>query len=102
LALLVAQPDCDLAWLDQVSSEEVALLAADDSRPPMETRVCRFACGCTPEKIAAAIGPALAGRLDELFDGDPQIRVTCPRCGARHEIGREAFATESGGAAEPL
>ena len=90
-ALLVAQPDCDLAWLENVAVEEVRGLFADDSRPPLETRCYSFACGCTPERIAGAIRPALQGEIDEVFGAERHICVTCPRCGVRHEIPRELF-----------
>ena len=90
-ALLVAQPDCDLPWLEAVGMDEVGALFTDVTRPPLEMRQYRFACGCTPERIAGAIGPALQGELDEVFGLEKHIRVTCPRCGARHEIPRELF-----------
>lgn len=89
--LLVAQPDCDFPWLESVGVEEVRGMLADDSRPPLETRRYRFACGCTPERIAGAIWPALQGELDDVFGSESHICVTCPRCGARHEIPRELF-----------
>lgn len=89
-ALLAAQPDCDTAWLGSVAEDEVRALCAG-AAPPLETRVYRFACGCTAEKIAAAIGPALLGDIDGIFGGDSFIRVSCPRCGAKHEIARDVF-----------
>ena len=89
-ALLVAQPDCDTAWLASVGGEEIRMLSEDGSKP-LETRVYRLACGCTVEKIAAAIGPALRGDLDEIFGEDTHIRVSCPRCGTKHEIARAVF-----------
>lgn len=90
-AALVAQPDCDTGWLESVSRDEVFALISDDSRPPLEVRKYAFACGCTPEKIAAAIGGALQGQLDEIFGGDSHINVDCPRCGLRHELPRGLF-----------
>ena len=94
-ALLAAQPDCNEEWLAVVDPEEVLRLADDVSRPPMETRFYRWECGCSPEKIASAIGPALSGDLDGVFAGDDFIRVNCPRCGTRHEIGRGEFEKQS-------
>jgi molecular chaperone Hsp33 len=84
-ALLAAQPDADLDWLQSVGLGEIERLVAD-SGPPLETRVYRFGCGCTPGKIAAAIAPALRGDLDGVFGGDTHIRVSCPRCGMQHEL----------------
>lgn len=92
-ALLAAQPDCDVEWLRSVGTDEVRQLAGDEARAPLETRVYRFECGCTPERIAGAIWPALQGDVDEVFGGDGHIRVSCPRCGMRHEIPRELFDT---------
>lgn len=89
-ALLVAQPDCDTGWLAAAGEDEIRTLCADEAEP-LETRVYRFACGCTAERIAAAIEPALRGDLDGIFGGDTHIRVSCPRCGARHEIARAVF-----------
>lgn len=90
-ALLAAQPDCCEEWLACTDADEVRRLADDRSRPPMETRHYRWECGCSPEKIASAIGPALRGDLDGVFAGEDSIRVDCPRCGSRHEIGRAEF-----------
>ena len=91
-AALVAQPDCDVAWLESVDVTEVEALARGDGRAPLEVRHYRFLCGCTVERIAAAIGPALRGDLEEVFGSESHIRVTCPRCGTRHEIDRGALA----------
>ena len=90
-ALLAAQPDCDTPWLESVDTEEVRVLAADESRPPMEQRAYRFFCGCSPRRVAAALEPALRHDLDGIFGGDTHITVTCPRCGTRHELARELF-----------
>lgn len=89
---IAAQPDCDIAWFDGVSSADVAALVADDRSRPMESRCYVFDCGCTPERIAAAIGGALSGKLDEIYGPDSHINVDCPRCGLRHELPRELFA----------
>jgi len=90
-ALLVAQPDCDTDWLETVGTEEIRALVADESRPPMERRIYRFFCGCSPQRVAAAVEPALRHDLDGIFGGDTHITVTCPRCGTRHELARELF-----------
>lgn len=90
-ALLSAQPDCDLAWLESVGGDEVRALIADRSRPPLETRIFRFECGCTPKRIAEVIGPTVRKDLDTLLGPDGRMHVSCPRCGQRHEIAREVF-----------
>lgn len=93
-ALLVAQPDCDTSWLEGATADEV-LQIWEDATPPMEVRHYSFCCGCTAQKIATAIGPALRGDLDGIFGGDSHIRVSCPRCGAKHEIARDDFSNPS-------
>ena len=90
-ALLAAQPDCDEEWLAAVGTAEVRALADDASHPPMEMRRYRFFCGCSPERIAKVLGPALQRDLDGTFGDDTHITVTCPRCGTRHELSRELF-----------
>lgn len=90
-ALLAAQPDCDTAWLKGAGTAEVRQLADDASRPPLETRIYRFFCGCSPARVADALAPALRGDLDGVFGDDSFITVTCPRCGLRHELERRLF-----------
>ena len=90
-AALVAQPDCDIDWLESVSLDEISALMADETKRPMELRHYVFCCGCTPEKIAAAIGGAVCGRLEEIYGQDAHINVDCPRCGLRHELPRKLF-----------
>ena len=90
-ALLAAQPDCDEEWLAAVTTEEVRVLADDAARAPLETRRYLFSCGCSPERLATALAPALRSDLDGIFGGDSHITVTCPRCGTRHELARGLF-----------
>lgn len=90
-AALAAQPDCDTAWLESVSSADITALISDGPKRPMEFRRYGFCCGCTPEKIANAIGGALSGKLEEIYGQDSHINVDCPRCGLRHELPRGLF-----------
>lgn len=90
-AALAAQPDCDTEWLESAGTEEVSCLATDPARRLLEARHYAFCCGCTPRKIAAAIGATLQGKLDEIYGGDSHINVDCPRCGLRHELSRDLF-----------
>lgn len=90
-AALAAQPDCDTEWLESADASEVAGLAASPTRPLLETRCYTFCCGCSPRKIATAIGAALQGKLDEVYGSDSHINVDCPRCGLRHELARDLF-----------
>lgn len=90
-AALFGQPDCDEAWLGCVSDGEVAALESEETARLLEIRRYRFECGCSPSKVADAIGGALRGRLGEVFGGDTHVNVDCPRCGLRHELARALF-----------
>lgn len=94
-AILAAQPDCDTEWFRGVGADEITALAHDDERAPLETRMYRFECGCSPGRVAEAIFPALRGNLDEVFAGDTHINVPCPRCGMKHELPRLLFEGEN-------
>lgn len=90
-ALLSGQPDCDEAWIEAVSDAEIRELLGSGERPPMETRTYRLECGCTPRRLADAIGPAVRGDPEGAFGDEDSLRVACPRCGIMHEIGRADF-----------
>jgi len=84
-ALLAAQPDADLEWLASLTKEDVEKITENEQTKLLETRKFRFNCGCSVEKIL----PALAGyknNKEELFQGDPAIEVSCPRCGAKYVV----------------
>lgn len=90
-AAVVAQPDCDTQWLEAAGRDEIAELVTDRRMQPLEVRRYSFGCGCSPDKIAEAIGGALLGRIGEIFGADSHVNVDCPRCGCRHELARELF-----------
>jgi molecular chaperone Hsp33 len=66
-------------------------MTRDLARAPLEKRHYRFCCGCSPARVAGVLAPTLRGDLDGIFGGDAHITVTCPRCGARHELARGLF-----------
>ena len=90
-ALLTAQPDCDTDWLESVDHNGLVTVIRDLTRAPLERRHYRFCCGCSPARVAGVLAPTLRGDLDGIFGGDAHITVTCPRCGARHELARGLF-----------
>jgi len=84
-ALLAAQPDADLEWLKGLTLEDVQQITDVEETKVLETRKFRFHCGCSVEKII----PALAGykeNKEALFQGDPVIEVSCPRCGNKYLV----------------
>lgn len=86
-ALVAAQPDCDLAWLealddimmDDIGERETALL---------ETRRFRFECGCTLDRILPVLG-SWRNRPEELFGDTDSITIQCPRCAAKYQVTRD-------------
>lgn len=90
-ALLVAHPDCDLAWLAAVDGAELRGLAARETLALIERRDYRWECGCDQRKILGALAPVARQDKAELFGDQEAIRVQCPRCAATHVITREAM-----------
>lgn len=91
IVMITAQPDCDLDWLAGLDDEAVQKLDTTEELSLLETRHYNWQCGCTHDKILAAIAPAARNDIDELFEKDETIRVRCPRCGARHVVTRESI-----------
>ncbi|MDI1319021.1 MAG: disulfide bond chaperone [bacterium] len=90
-ALLVAQPDCDLAWFSAADAETVRNLATAETLALIQRRNYGWHCGCTQQKILAAIAPAFRADPAGLFGDGETIRVECPRCAAAHTLTREAM-----------
>ena len=82
IVMVSAQPDCDLAWLDQLDDDAIRTLDAGESLRLLETRSYFFACGCSLERILPVLAAMSAEARSRLFaENDPAV-VTCPRCGA--------------------
>lgn len=86
-ALVAAQPDCDLAWLEALDEGAVANIDSTEETKLLETRRFRFECGCTLEKILPILG-SWKNRLDELFGDAAEITIQCPRCAAKYGVSR--------------
>lgn len=83
--LIAAQPDCDMEWLESLTSDDVAKISETEQTKLLETRKFRFNCGCNVMRILPGL-IAFKDRKDELFQGQPHLEVTCPRCGAQYSI----------------
>lgn len=90
-ALLLAQPDCDLAWFSSVDAALVRDPGAAETVARIQGRNYGWHCGCTQQKILAAIAPAFRADPEGLFGDGETIRVECPRCAAAHTLTREAM-----------
>ncbi|MES2995189.1 MAG: Hsp33 family molecular chaperone HslO [Verrucomicrobiota bacterium] len=87
-ALVVAQPDCDLPWLEALDAAGVTAIDTAEETNLLETRRFRFHCGCTLERILPVLG-TWRERPDELFEEANSIRIQCPRCGAGYDVTRD-------------
>jgi len=90
-AMLSAQPGCDEAWLEALTTEDLRALAQTEELGYLESRRFRFHCGCSLERVLPALAPLASQGLDYLFQGEQTITVTCPRCGNRWRLTREQF-----------
>lgn len=89
--MVSAQPQCDLKWFEQLDDTAIRLLDQTEQLSLLEVRRYRWECGCTQEKMLGVLAPIMRRDPDGLFGDDPIIRMTCPRCGARFVITREAL-----------
>ncbi len=89
-AILSAHPDWDEAWFRSVDLADVIDLDQREELSLLETRLYRWGCGCSSEKLLRVIAPMLTPTIDALFEGDESLTANCPRCGARYILTREA------------
>jgi molecular chaperone Hsp33 len=89
--MISAQPGCDLEWLESLNEDLVRKLDQDETLSLLEVRQYRWECGCTQERMFAVLAPIMRADPDGLFGEDPVLRMSCPRCGAKHTITREAL-----------
>lgn len=87
-ALVAAQPDCDIGWLESLDETAVANIGTTEETTLLETRKFRFECGCTLEKILPILG-GWKNRLDDLFGEADEISIQCPRCAAKYRVTRD-------------
>jgi molecular chaperone Hsp33 len=90
-ALLVSQPDCDLAWFGALDAAGLGGLDRTETLTRLERRHYQWHCGCTQQKILGAIAPAFRADPEGLFGNSESIRVECPRCAAPYILTREAM-----------
>lgn len=91
--LIAAQPDCDLEWLEALTTEDVIKISEVEKTKVLETRKFRFNCGCSPQRFLPALDQYKANP-EELFQGDAALEITCPRCGGKHVITPEMLTGE--------
>ena len=91
IVLISAQPDCDEAWLQEITDDDVRVLDQTEQLRLLEQRQYIFHCGCSVERLYPMLAKLSQEDLDDVFAGDDFVTLTCPRCGARYETPREEF-----------
>lgn len=86
--LIAAQPGYDEAWFDTLDADVAAKILETEETKVLETRKFQFHCGCSLERILPTLN-AWKDKLDELFQGEEVIKISCPRCGASYTVSRE-------------
>lgn len=90
-ALLTAHPDCDLAWLQGINAAGVRDALAHETIVPIERRRYAWNCGCNPDRMLEVLAPSMRQDPEGLFQGDPSVRIECPRCAKPYYVTREAL-----------
>ena len=89
--MISAQPGCDLTWFENLTEEAVRALDQTEILSLLEQRTYRWSCGCSQDKMFSILGPIMRRDARSLFGDDDLIKISCPRCGARHTITRESL-----------
>lgn len=96
--MVSAQPQCDLAWFHSLDDTAIRLLDQTEELSLLEVRRYRWECGCSQEKMLGILAPIMRRDPEGLFEGDEAIRMSCPRCGARYVVTKEALEAYVGAA----
>ncbi|MBI4586550.1 MAG: Hsp33 family molecular chaperone HslO [Planctomycetes bacterium] len=99
-ALASPFPGADRNWFRSAGAAEVMELENSGGLKLIADRSVLFRCGCDRKMITAIVVKLYRQDPEELFRGDPEVEVECPRCGAKHAVTREQFK-ESSAAAGP-
>lgn len=89
--MVSAQPQCDLAWLESLDDAAIRVLDQTEQLSLLEVRRYRWECGCTQERMLGVLAPIMRRDPEGLFGDEPSIRMSCPRCGARYVVTKEAL-----------
>lgn len=89
--MVSAQPQCDLAWFESLDDAAIRVLDQTEQLSLLEVRRYRWECGCTQERMLGVLAPIMRRDPEGLFGDESSIRMSCPRCGARYVVTREAL-----------
>lgn len=88
--IVQGMPRADRDWIAGLTPDS-AQAVAGAATETIEHRNYRFHCGCDPQKVLMVVRGMFAKKPEELFEGDDQVEVQCPRCGRSWVVTREEF-----------
>jgi len=83
-------PEVDGWWLQNLTREEAVALTNGELKSLGDTTY-RLQCGCNPTRIMEIMVDLYRQDPTELFRGESEVEVMCPRCGRRWSVERDAF-----------
>ncbi|MEK0451252.1 MAG: hypothetical protein RL088_3520 [Verrucomicrobiota bacterium] len=89
--MVTAHPDIDMVWFDSLTEESIRTIDQTQTLSLLERRYYKWDCGCDDKKMMRVLAPHFIKEPEALFGDEPLIRMSCPRCGARYIITREAL-----------
>jgi len=89
--MVTAHPDCDMAWFESLNDAAIRTLGESETLALVEKRFYRWECGCDERRMMDVLRSVMMQDPDGLFGDESAIRMSCPRCGARYMIRREAM-----------
>jgi len=90
----VALPGFDEEWFATVDLQSLVAGAAGLDQTRMRTCAFTFTCDCSAEKLAPFFRALGSSEINELFGEDPELIITCPRCGRRMSLSRSTLMAE--------
>ena len=100
MAAVYALPGADPDWIRGLDGASIRALR-DEAAEPIESRTFSFSCGCDGDRVARALAGMFGEDPEELFQGEPMVEASCPRCGTLWGIDRDFFRRASEGDASP-
>ncbi len=87
-SLMTAHPDYDEGWFTTLDLDTMRNIQEQEETNLLETRIYRWFCGCSKAKICEMLLPMMQEDPENLFRGESEITVNCPRCAATYVISR--------------
>ncbi|MGD8394945.1 MAG: Hsp33 family molecular chaperone HslO [Candidatus Eiseniibacteriota bacterium] len=88
--MVLGLPEVDEDWFRSLTHRTVTDASIWNLRSLGENTYL-FRCGCNPDRMTETIVELYEHDPEQLFLGDPQVEVLCPRCGRRWWVERETF-----------